>query len=353
MKQQLNYLAYFSILAATLALPLLTHAQGFAGGFAADPGALNTLNSGGGGINSGFAMDRANAAAGGFPGGNPNSFDTFGGQPGGFNNAGFGAPADPAFGGGFPGGGPAFGPPGGGPAFAPQPGGFGGFGAAPVSAQPIQPQIRTLTAIYGDRVICPVTGQMLEDAVEAPVLDTFINEYSDDGKTLLDHRADDGTYTNARIVRDFMSPEAMLVKTRALRNLEILEEYKPYEFASVLVASSDPISSLPNIQELEELRDGKLEDWAQEFLERFKIDPTQATVENSIFYQSFLPDPPRTPRVQIPPSFVPPRVAIQNQKREQIVNQATGQAGQGGGGLGNLIGTNNIPQNPGASSKYF
>ncbi|MDX1972548.1 MAG: hypothetical protein SFY68_08470 [Candidatus Sumerlaeia bacterium] len=322
-----------------ITLPSAVSAQGFAGGFVADPAALDTLNSGGGGFNSQTALNNANAAAGGFGGAPADPFavsgDPFGAAPG----AGFpGAP-----GGGFPGGGFP-----GGPA---QP--FSGFGAP---AQPIQPQaapiIPSVKGIFGDRVICPVTGQMLEDASEVSFLNTFVNEYSDDGKTLLDFKPGDGTYTNARLVENFMSPEAMLVKTRALRNLEILEAYKPYEFASVLVASTDPLRNVPNMQDLEELRDSKLELWANDFLTRFRVDPTKATEENSIFYQSFMPDPPRTPRAQLPPAFIPPRNAAQARPTEGGAG-GPGLEGAATNAIGSAVGTNNIQTSEGASSKYF
>lgn len=281
------------ILVGLAIIPTVVLAQGFAGGFAADPGAINTLNSGGGGVNAQFALDRTNAAVGGFPGAGGNSFDTFGAPP--------------------PGG----------------PAPFAGFGVPAQAIQAQQPVVQqtTVSAIYGDRVICPVTGRLLEDAIEAPVLDQFINEYSDDGKTLGDYKADDGTFTNARFVRDFISPEAMYTKTLNLRVLSIMEQYNPLEFSNVISASTDPTSSLANTQELEEIRDAKLEAWAGEFLTSFKIDPKDAKEENSVFFQSFMPDPPLTPRVQIPPTFVPPRVVV----------EASGLAGPQAGPTGEAI----------------
>jgi hypothetical protein len=103
---------------------------------------------------------------------------------------------------------------------------------------------------------------------------------------------------------------------------------------------------------LEELRDSKLELWAKDFLTRFRVDPTKATEENSIFYQSFMPDPPRTPRAQLPPSFIPPRNAAQARRVESAAG-GLGFEESATSAIGNAVGTNNIQPNEGASSKYF
>jgi len=354
------------------------------GGFTAPTGAIDTLNSGGGGVNSGFALDRANAAAagaggfggggGGFGGGNAGGFG--GNNAGGFGGpgaAGFGGPgAGGGFGGnagGFGGGAGGFGGAGAG-GFGGAGGGFGGnagqFGVNTANqginfANNAFGFVPTFTAIYGKRIYCPVTGQLLEDASEIEIAQSSAGSYSDDGETLMDAEASDGVYTNVSVVNNkFMSPEAMLVKSRALKNLKTLESYKPYEFANVIVASTDPLMDVPNILDLEAERDKRLEIWAEDFLNNFKIDPADATEENSIFFQTYMPPPPRTPVQNLPASFFPPRDAARRlAEGPQGQNQNGGQGGGGAGGItgvdggiNNAFGTNNVNNQAGASS-YF
>lgn len=323
--------------AAMLALPALAAAQG---GFAgiADPTAMDTLSGGSVGGPS-FAVDRARGvAADPFGGGGGDPFATPAGDP-------FATPAGDPFGGGggdpFGGGAGAFGadPFGGGAGFAGQPGGFQA------------PQIPKIQAIYGTRVICRVTGEMLDDAVTVPVFDTFRDSYYDDGKTAMDLKANDFTYTNVTLKDDAMSPEAHLVLSRIVQGLRSLEDLPPNEFYSVLVASSDPLAGVPQMLDLERERDDKLGRWAEKFLEEFRIDPSESTKVGWDFYETYMPPPPVPPFKDVPAGFFPPNA---ERSGGDEANQEGGAAGGGAtGAVRSAFGADNIQGNAGASSSYF
>jgi len=319
--------------AALLALPCATPAQG---GFAglADPAAMDTLSGGSAGGPS-FAVDRARGAAadpfgggGGDPFGAPAGGDPFGAPVGG---------GDPFGGGGFGGGDPF--------------GGAGGFGQ-PAGGGFQAPQIPKIQAIYGTRVVCKVTGEMLDDAVTVPVFDTFRDSYYDDGKTGMDLKANDFTYTNVTTKNDVMSPEAHLVLTRIVQGLRSLEDMPPNEFYSVIVASTDPLAGVPQMLDLERERDDKLGRWAEKFLEDYRVDPGESGKMGWDFYETYMPPPPLPPFENVPANFYPPL-------GEKTGGQqgAPGAPGGGGfdatGGIRNAFGANNIQGNAAASSSYF
>lgn len=331
---------------------------GFAGGFA-DPNSINTLAGGGAAPAGGFATGRAQGAAntinqggGAFGGG-------FAGQPGGaFPGMPGGAPggnfSDPTgeFAGMTPGGGFA-GQPGG--AFPGQPGGaFPGMpGGAPggFPGQPGQPQQQQqpmlqmpelATVIYGERVVCRATGQMLDDARELDVVAEFLNQYYDDGRSGLDARADDNIFTNATFRNDVISPEAHLLKTRMIRALEIAESYSPTEFYIIPVASNDLRSDFPRVLDLEQERDGKLRVWAERFLDDYRFDSGAVGEASWEFVPTFLPPPPRTPDLDLPVDFFPPSKAeeLENEQDAQQNNAPGGRDGfpGAGGGFGGPMG---------------
>lgn len=293
---------------------------GFGDTFAAQSG-FDTLNQqGGGGVAGGdLALNRARDVAGGGGG------DPFGG----------GGAGDP-----FGGGGGAGDPFGGGGAGAPGGGGF---------------SLPTIKAIYGKRVVCHVTGQMLEDARETSASSAFQNQYYDDGKTGGDSTADDLVYTNVTFINDVLSPEAFLVKTRVIRALESAENLAPNEFFNVNVASTDPLSGVPQMLDLETDRDEKLLSWARRFLRDFRTNPDDETTGNWKFYPAFMPPPPRTPDAILPANFWP---ATDENGRFFAVQSTPGQAGGQGGldaqqGVRDVMGASNIQDNAAASSSYF
>ncbi len=328
--------------AALTCEPALVAAQG---GFAgiADPAALDTLSGGSVGGGAGF-VDRARGAADPFaaPGGDP--FAAPGADPFGGGGDPFGGGGDPFGGGGDPFGGGGANPFGGGA----DPFGGGAF-AQPGQQQGFQaPQIPKVEAVYGTRVICRVTGQMLEDASKVRVLDTFRDSYYDDGKTGMDYKANDFVYTNVTLRDDVMSPESHLVMSRILQGLRSLESVQPNEFFNVLVASTDPLASVPQMVDLERERDEKLGRWAEKFLQDFRVDPSESEVQGWDFYSVHIPEPPLPPTSSIPAAFFPPN--------DPGAGGAEGEEGEGGGAqnaVRDAFGANNIPGNEAASSSYF
>jgi hypothetical protein len=304
---------------------------------------MDTLNSAPtGGGNFGFAMDRANSAVGAANANQANPFGAPAGDP--FGNP-FGAPAGDPFGNPF--GAPAGDPFGGGGAqpnpFGAQPNPFGaptGFGApsfAPVAQA-------TLSAWGGERVICHRTGQILQDAREINILVSQVGSYYDDGENGNDAVAGDNIYTNITISRDFISPEAHLIKTRLVQTLQYASELTPMEFTLERVATTEPLSGLPKVVTLEEERDKSLRDWANRFLRDYRVNPEDPT---SGFVRAFLPPPPRAPNIPLPAPFTP---------NPQEVPVAGAFPGAGGGaGFGDEFGSGGVTGEPvgNASSRYF
>ncbi|MBI5154879.1 hypothetical protein HZA57_06550 [Candidatus Poribacteria bacterium] len=319
---------------------------GFAGGIA-DPASLDTLSGASTGSAAGnIALDRARALQ--QPGG---AQDPFGPDPG----AGGGDP----FGSG--GGGAAGGPPGGGgglPGFGGGDG--GGFGAAfGGGALDNQPgggglNLPKVSALYGTRIYCRVTGEMLNDAHEVQISAAFKNQYYDDGVHGMDAVANDLKFTNVSVRRDVMSPEAGLVRTRVIRALETAELLEPHDFFNVRVASTDPLADVPKMLQLEQDRDEKLKTWAEHFLRDFRVDPDGTDQGNWDFYETYLVPPPRVPESLIPASFFPPTSGGATNGGANGNGPNSGDLGASAReGLGNAFGTNNIQNNPGASSSYF
>lgn len=325
------------IAALALAMvPATGQAQGgFAAGFA-DPDAMDTLSSGqvGGGGAGQLALDRARGVAGQQPQAGGGGFqDPFGGGGGGGFQDPFAAGGgeemvsfadtgefSAASGGGIidPNTGQAF------------------SGAASVIG---------IQVIAGERILCNVTGQMLQDARKAKVNPMYKDSYYDDGVRGMDARADDQIYTKVTLVTDKMSPEAQLVKTRYIRALEVAEELPPNEFFNVIAATTEPLSDVPKLIKLEEDRDDKLSVWSSRFLRDFRVNPDQEG--DWTFFETFMPPPPRTPLIPIPADFVPPGTQRPGEEQE----------GQEGGGVRNAVagrfGADEIQSNPGASSSYF
>lgn len=298
---------------------------GFATGFA-DPATMNEMNQMGGATPGTFGVDRARGVAEGQQG------DPFAAQGGG--EQGFGDP----FGGGeqgFGGPQPAFGEGGFDPAMQGiGPGGFGqGFG--PQQPQAYRPP-PTVTAYYGERIICPLTGQMLQDAVEVTVLaDQASESYFNDGSQGGDFLEGDDIWTNVTVRSDVIAPEAALVKTRMVRALEMAEALEPAQFhLETRVASTDALSNLPQVIDLEELRDEKLRNWAPQFLNRFRNNPDDPDPLNWEFREAYVPTPPPLPDTPLPPNFRPPVPGPFTAAEFDEYRQSLGGGGGGGGSRG-------------------
>ncbi len=353
----------------TAVLAVVGTASAFAqGGFAgiADSESLDTLS----GISSPtgagqVGLDRARslqasdpfASGGGDPFASGGGGDPFGAAPGGysatnpapdpFGVGGGSASPDPfAAAGGFGAAPAGFG----GGGFGPGAGPGGAAGGGEFAAAPIQ--IPTIQAIYGTRVVCHVSGELLEDAYEVPVLETFKDQYYDDGKTGMDYKANDFKYTNVSLKDDVMSPEAHVVKTRLIQGLRTLEDLQPNEFFNLLVASSDPLASVPQMLDLEKDRDEKLLRWAEKFLQDFRVNPEESAKGTWKFHPTYMPPPPIPPTSNIPATFLPPDATPAAGADGQTGTQASGRGGAANA-LGNRVGTSSIEDNPAASSSYF
>jgi len=172
----------------------------------------------------GGAVDRARGVA------NTANASPFGADPaaggspfGADASGGFGDPAASPFGAG-----------------APSPfGAAAGFGAAalPIPLNPVGEA--TLSAWGGTRIVCRRTGQVLEDGREINILVSQVGSYYDDGKQGNDSQAGDNIYTNIVIDRNFISPEAHLVKTRMIQTLQYASQLTPMQFNLAQVATTE------------------------------------------------------------------------------------------------------------------
>ncbi len=295
----------------SLGLPSATSAQ-----FTPPLDAMDELNSQSpsGGLNSTDYINRANNAVNNAN----NQQDPFNQQP----------QQDP-FGNSPPGG--DFTPP-------PAPGGGGGFGTEGFGVPQSIANIKTLTAWGGTRVVAHRTGQILQDARQVSILATAVDDYFDDGEQGNDAIAGDGIYTNITINEDYISPEAHQVKTKLIQSLQFVETLTPMQFNQVPIASTEPLSPLPRITDLESKQDERLTYWAVNFLHDYRINPDEIDGE---FYPTFLPPPPRAPNIPLPITFTP---------RPQVEeNDADGEGDDGDLFDDDVTGT---PQGN-ASSRYF
>ncbi len=379
---------------ALLALAASAPAQ-VGGGFVADPQSLDTLSGGPVGGGSNFnAINRAQSAA------NQANASPFGQPPGGDPFAANVPPGGDPF--AQPGGDPFAQPPGGDPFAQP----FGGdpfandpFAndpfAQPGAGQPGIPQPpATLTAWGGERIICHRTGEILQDAREISILATMQGNYYDDGENGNDAVADDNIYTNITVNTGFLSPEAHVVKTKLIETLRYVSppsddlstiginqaltqdlqsvgiqrdpelrrfilrprqsiemtyfnNLTPMQFSGVRVATTEPTSPLPKLNDLEREQDEKLRAWGDRFLRDFRMNPDDFTSE---FYPTFLPPPPRAPNIPLPVNFTP------NPLPEDGEGQFGG-GGRGGVGAEGYYGFANDPVTGepigNASSRYF
>ncbi|MCB2155738.1 hypothetical protein KQI84_12710 [bacterium] len=318
---------------ALAAVPAVVSAQGgFASGFAS-PEAMDTLNSGsvGGGGAGQLALQRAQGVAGVNQQGGGGGFDS----------------ADP-----FGGGGGGFGGDEGTVTFSDTGEFSGASGGAIIDPNTGQSFSGVASAvgiqvIAGERVICHVTGEMLQDARKTKVNPMYKDSYYDDGVRGMDARADDQIFTKVTLVNNVMSPEAHLVQTRYIRALQVAENLPPNEFFNVIAATTEPLSEVPKMIDLEADRDDKLGVWSSRFLRDFRVNPDQEG--DWEFYQTFMPPPPRTPLLPIPANFVPPG--------SQRAGEEEGTTDEQGGGVRGAVaarfGADEIQSNAGASSSYF
>ncbi len=219
--------------------------------------------------------------------------------------------------------------------FGMDPWGFGQFGQQQ-DMMP-EPEPDTLVAWGGERIFCHRTGIMLQDAREIRILAEHAGAYYDDGETGHDAVAGDNIYTNITISREWVSPEAQLVRTRLIRALELAEELDEREFALLPIATTEPRNPFPKMQDLAIEKDMRLRNWIDTFLREYRIEPGDLDSE---MYMTYLPVPPRAPNIPMPANFTPHMP--EPEETEQFM-QGIGAAGAAGfdpamGGMGGMGG---------------
>lgn len=333
--------------------------------FAPPLDAMDELNSGptgapGPGFNPADRARNAVNAANNRPAANPfggpagGQANPFGGGANQGNNP-FGAPAG-GQGNPFGGGAGGFAPPGGG--FAPP----GQQGFAPAA-----PAIAKRKAWGGTRIKDARTGEILQDAKEIDVLETWIDngEYVNDGKTKNDGAVDD-IYTNITVVSNRISPESAVVRSKLIRTLAYTENLSPMEFFQVRVATTEPLSPLPKVLDLETDRDKALSEWFETFLGDYFTEDENG---DRILIPTYIPPPPRAPNIPLPLNFTPESLPVDEEGNVIGVEGLAGGAGGGGGVTGAVrgrFGADDIPrqniQDPaagealppgGGQSRYF
>ena len=200
--------------------------------------------------------------------------------------------------------------------------------ATPVPATPTPKQIRVLA---GSRVVCAVSGRLLEDTVYKYVPEEEKSNYYDDG-THGDEEAGDGTYTNIEVINDVMSPESHSILQKILTLLGDIEDTEPMDFYRLNVVTTNPLSSLAKETEQEQDRDVKLGEWNDRFLQVFRINENDPT---SPFYPLYVPPPPSYPNAPLPDNFKPVVKATPTPEAGGAGRMGPGMGGpMGGGGRG-------------------
>lgn len=148
---------------------------------------------------------------------------------------------------------------------------------------------------------------------------------------------------NINLRRDYISPEAHVVRTRLVQTLRYMSMLNPREFTFVRVATTEPLSPLPKMIDLEAEQDERLTQWMEDFMAPFVLPREEG--EEYELVPSFLAPPPRAPNLPLPSNFRP--------ETEAQEEQEGGQPGMmGGAGPGFEPGFEGGPMG-GASSRYF
>jgi len=214
----------------------------------------------------------------------------------------------------------------------PTPGMFGAQmpGVATPAVYPAAPAVKQILVLTGERVICHVTAQLLEDIHYEYRPEAEKKQFYDDG-THGDLVPNDNIYTNYAERNDVLSPEANRLKLIYLRMLQLCEDTNPLDFFRIPVATEEPLSPLPRMSDEENDRDQTfLGEWHKRFLELYRLDPENS---KSDFYPIFVPNPPRRPELPPPPEdqYNANAYAL-DAFIQQMIDQATGATGQQAGG---------------------
>ncbi|MCC5877806.1 MAG: hypothetical protein JJU11_16420 [Candidatus Sumerlaeia bacterium] len=182
---------------------------------------------------------------------------------------------------------------------------------------------------------------ILADAREIRVLATGQGAYPN---VVRDGNED--VFTNIVIRRDYISPEAGVVRTRMIQTLRFMSSLNPREFTLVRVATTDPISPFPLMLDLEAEQDERLQQWFEDFMEPYLN--LEDDGEDFTLVRSFVAPPPMAPNIPLPANFNPATEVQEGQE---------GQPGAGGMMMGTEAGMfgGDVTGDPmgAASSRYF
>jgi hypothetical protein len=201
--------------------------------------------------------------------------------------------------------------------------------------------------LVGERIYCPVTGRLIEDARWQQVW-TFEAQrnFYDDG-THGDAVANDTFYTNIRDREDEVSTVAWRMLHQNRQMIGLAAEMEPHVFFKLTATSTAQGSILPNSVSKEREQDARVEEWSGKFLRDYRKDPND---DLSDFYKPYIPLPPQAPDVPPPANFAAPDPSATGDARDSFDRFL-----DTGGGL--LPDPQNprtgIPSNPAASSSYF
>ncbi|MBN1477487.1 hypothetical protein JXA47_12095 [Candidatus Sumerlaeota bacterium] len=168
-------------------------------------------------------------------------------------------------------------------------------GAPTVTTAPLEPRIQV---IRGQLIRDAVTGDLLEVPEMAEDLESNASLYSDDGR-FGDVFAGDEIYTNVVTLDDvYIGPETHSIILLYINMLRLLAEMDPLAFSAVTVASPDPVSPLPQLEDYESHQDTRILDWNENFLRDFRQPTYDESVgdyvatDRSDFYPVYVPPPP-------------------------------------------------------------
>jgi hypothetical protein len=208
-------------------------------------------------------------------------------QIGGFNQGGFEqAGAFPSVGFGGP---------------TPNDGGFGGaapnnafFAGAPTQGGFTEIPTNTINVVSGAWIRDAVDGTLLEVPEMARVPESQRENFFDDGENGNDVQEGDEIFTNVEIWdQDFIGPVSQSYVLRYINMLRLLHGMDPLSFAAVKVASPDPVSPLPLLDDFQTNQQDRVEGWNEKFLNPFRMpDVTGQVAAQGEFYPVYIPPPP-------------------------------------------------------------
>lgn len=179
-----------------------------------------------------------------------------------------------------------------------------GFAAPTPTQGPPPATVVTGERVYSHLQFGAFPPELLQDAerIQVPgVIKELSKQYFDDGSHG-DIKAGDSVWSYITRRNDVMSPEEFRILNRIISALTAGEDTDPREFFRLPVATTEPLSELPQMMDLEGRRDDKITEWDKRVLAEFRVTKDDVT---SQFWPVFVPPPPSAPRMEIPPGYDP------------------------------------------------